>query len=205
MSMTPENVYRKVDGLLNKTIENGASKEEAENALNLAHSLLAKYNLTLKGEEPDIYSEYQTNSKQRYTAPFFICIPLATMTQTLVSSAREKSGKITVRFFGKKYRTDYAVYLMTVISTIVTVETDFHNGNRVAFRKAMYVAIMNKINKINTNSNTKQLPGQAETATKKTIIQGKDLESYSQGFKIGSEVNLNRPIQESQNAYIVHK
>lgn len=203
--MTPENVYRKVDGLLNKTIENGASKEEAENALNLAHSLLAKYNLTLKGEEPDVYSEYKTNSKQRFTSPFFICIPLATMTQTVVSSSREQSGTLTVRFFGKKYRTDYAVYLMTIISTIVRVETDFHNGNKLAFRKAMYVGLMNKINRINTNSNTKRLPGQAETATKKVQIKTKDFESFSQGLKTGSEVNLNRPIQENNHAYLNNK
>lgn len=46
--MANENIIKKVENLLNKTVANGASAEEAQSAMLMAQKLMAKYNLSME-------------------------------------------------------------------------------------------------------------------------------------------------------------
>lgn len=60
--MSNDSIINKIQNLLNKTVENGATEEEAQSALLLAQKLIAKYNIDL---EQQIGSKEYTHSLEQ--------------------------------------------------------------------------------------------------------------------------------------------
>ena len=69
--MNIDKIREKVDNLKNRTVENGATKEEAETALKLAQKLINKYGLEKPQAKEIINQEIRRrrNKQKKFTKP----------------------------------------------------------------------------------------------------------------------------------------
>ena len=116
-----ENVKRKIVALLEKRVENGATKEEAEAALRKAAELMAEYMIDEKDLQDKQEPFIKKKTKRRNTKA---TIPLAPALEKLFCTQSyfvRANGEQW--FFGRENDVDLAIYFYNVISDAMERET----------------------------------------------------------------------------------
>jgi len=112
MNTKIENISKKIIALLKKTEENGASLEEAKNAMEMANKLMAKYDIAiseLKFDEGDFeLYEFDYSTKSNKTI-FNIGFPISKFCNVLHLTSKT-NGIYKLKFYGRKSSNILAKY-----------------------------------------------------------------------------------------------
>lgn len=119
--MTKENIKRKIAALLEKRVENGATKEEAEAALRKAAELMAEYMIDekdLQGKQEPFIEKKTKKRNTKATIPLAPALEKLFCTQSYFVRADGEQW-----FFGRESDVDLAIYFYNVISDAMERET----------------------------------------------------------------------------------
>ena len=113
----PTHIARKIEALLRKTVENGATEEEALQATQKATELLHQYNMSMLDVEmmnlPCGQSDYKIGGKKGHPVEL-VAVAIGQLTNTEVFKSK-KFGDTFVCFFGHPQDRQVAMYLTQII------------------------------------------------------------------------------------------
>lgn len=121
-----------IKNLLNKNVQNGATEDEAMQAIALAQKLMSKYSLTMDDLKNDNVSvddfiwgsmDDRNAPKKGNTFKNLVARPIAMFTDTEVVNMNVAKGKFVVSFFGYRVDVELAVYMHNMC--MVAYETEW--------------------------------------------------------------------------------
>lgn len=112
-----EKIAARIRALLNKTVENGCTEDEAVAAADLAAKLLAKYNLTL--DEVELRKSEFKRHREQHTDEvgerlWKVGMAIAYLTDTKSWSSNKGVFPYIINFFGLDHEVDIARYLLAI-------------------------------------------------------------------------------------------
>lgn len=121
--MDIQNKITTIKNLLNKNIQNGATEDEAMQAIALAQKLMSKYSLSmddLKNENISV-DDFVWGSMDSHDAPKkgntfknLVAQSIAMFTETKVVNMNVDKGKFVVSFYGYRVDVELAVYMHNI-------------------------------------------------------------------------------------------
>ena len=126
--MSIENKISTIRSLLNKTVSNGATEEEAYAAFKHAKILMEKYSITMEDiKKKTVKAEdygYVFVNKTKYVNTFdkLICHHIAMYTNTISHMVSIGNGDNKVFFFGHRVDVELAVYIRKICHDTLNFE-----------------------------------------------------------------------------------
>lgn len=163
--MSNEQNLEKIRALLNKTIENGATEQEAMQAIALAKRMMEKHQVTLDDlktsgiPKEDLIWGYSSTPFSVFESFVSKAISIYTGTKTVkvYGSAPRRGHRRTavISFFGHRVDVELAIFMLNACKVALNTEWDkyasenhIHKGRIADFASGMAMSIMRKISEL---------------------------------------------------------
>lgn len=229
-----EKIIKKIKALMEKTVENGCTENEAILAAEKVKQLLDEYELNTSELEikNSIYTENEINIEIETVLPFLIriAIKIAKLTKTRFWY-QDSIRKQSISFFGIKHETQLAEYLLNICKIVlinesknideqtrIIVKQNIRRRKKISLLEGITQSICTRIeNMLNKTTGTglvvvREKEIEKELKKLNINIKPKDIktfdyeeELFNQGKEIGNSVNLTTGIGEERNNNLIDK
>lgn len=220
--MSLDKVREKIASMLSKTVENGATEDEAINAIKMAKSMMEKHGITLediknrKREKLELAECIVSRGKYKNILDKFLPNVIAEYTNTTAFHIK-RNDEVQTRFFGFRVDVELADFIYSTCRTAIEFAWNMHKVTlpqgsraklRIPFMSGAVDRLIDRIRKLSvTETGTELIVVKnqliaAALSEKYKMNEGRTLprefdfenEAYRNGYIAGDKINFNRSV-----------